>query len=404
MKLSLANLRLASALASASAALLALLAAPGCSSAPSTEEPTQSEGALASDRPPQFVLLAFDGSLNLDFWRESRQFAKTAGVKFTYFISGTYFLADAKKTSYQGPHHAAGKSDIGFGGDAAAIKARLEQLRLARSEGHEMGSHANGHFDGTAWTSADWESEFQAFDKLIFQAGPMNGFAQPNIGFALPDVVGFRAPLLGQGPGLYTTLSGHHYLYDTSKTAAVDYWPEKKNGVWNFPLAQLRVVGSGKKTLSMDYNFYFTQSNGVSKPENKELYKKEMLDTYMQYFETNYFGNRAPVNIGHHFSKWNGGAYWEAMQTFAKRVCGQPEVKCVTYKELMGFVEANADKIPAWKAGQFNKMPKPPSAGEAAEIEPAVADEDLEAAGFVRDGVHAHEEETGGSVDEIPAP
>lgn len=402
MKLSLATLRLASA----SAALFAFIAAAaGCSSASSSsEETSKSEGALASDRPPQFVLLAFDGSLNLDFWRESRQFAKDSGVKFTYFISGTYFLPDAKKTAYQGPHHAAGKSDIGFGGDAAAIKARLEQVRIAASEGHEMGSHANGHFDGTSWSAEDWNSEFQAFDKLIFQAGPNAGFAQPNLGFTQPEVIGFRAPLLGQGPGLYTTLSAHHYAYDTSKTAAVDYWPEKKNGVWNFPLAQLRVVGSGKKTLSMDYNFYFTQSGGVSKPENKALYKKEMLDTYMQYFETNYFGNRAPVNIGHHFSKWNGGAYWEAMQTFAKRVCSQPEVKCVTYKELMAFVEANAAKIPAWKAGQFTKMPKPPSAGEAAAIEPAVDDADLEAAGFVRDSAAAHEEETGGNVDEIPAP
>lgn len=382
------------------------LLASGCSSSSSgSSEDDKSEGALATDRPPQYVLLAFDGSLNLDFWKESRQFAKDNGVKFTYFISGPYFLGDAKKSMYQGPHHGVGKSDIGFGGVTDAIKARLEQMRLARSEGHEMGSHACGHFDGTSWTADDWENEFQQFDKLIFQAGPNNGFAQPNIGFTLSDVVGFRAPLLGQGPGLYTTLKNHHFAYDTSKTAAVDYWPQKLGGVWNFPLAQVRIVGSGKRTLSMDYNFYYSQSGGVSHPENKEQYKKEMLDTYMQYFQTNYFGNRAPVHIGHHFSKWNGGAYWEAMQTFAKRVCSQPEVKCVTYKELLSFVEANADKIPAWKAGQFTKMPRPPSVDEPAPIEPAVADEDLEAAGFVRDSVEAHADEESGEVapGDVPA-
>ncbi len=62
----------------------------------------QSAGELGSDRPPQFVVLAFDGSLNLDFWKESRQFAREAGVKFTYFISGTYFLNDSKKSLYAG--------------------------------------------------------------------------------------------------------------------------------------------------------------------------------------------------------------------------------------------------------------------------------------------------------------
>jgi hypothetical protein len=372
--------------------LLAGLFAAGCSGA-SSSETDETEGALASDRPPQFVLLAFDGSLNLDFWKESRQFAEENGVKFTYFISGPYFLNDAKKTLYQGPHHAAGKSDIGWGGAVANIEARLEQVRLAKSEGHEMASHANGHYDGTAWTAADWDNEFEQFDKLIFHAGPNNGFDQPDLGFTANDVIGFRAPLLGQGPGLYTTLRARGFLYDTSKTNATNYWPEKINGVWNFPLAQVRIVGSGKRTLSMDYNFYYTQSGGVAKPQNKELYKKEMLDTYMQYFQGNYFGNRAPVNIGHHFSKWNDGAYWEAMQTFAKRVCSQPEVKCGTYRDLLNFVEENKEKIPAWRAGQFTKMARPPAAGEELPVEPVVAEADMAAAGFVGDVAAAHEQE-----------
>lgn len=388
---------------------LAALVAAGCS-ASSSSQTGATEGALNSDRPPQFVLLAFDGSLNLDFWKESRQFADTAKVKFTYFISGTYFLNNGKKTQYQGPRHSAGKSDIGFGGDNAAIQARLEQLRLAASEGHEMASHANGHFDGAPWSESEWTSEFRQFDKLIFSAGANNGFTQPNLGFDVGDVVGFRAPLLGNGAGLYATLKARGYVYDTSKTAAANYWPEKINGVWNFPLAQLRIADTGKRTLSMDYNFYVGQSAGVAKPENKDLYKKQMLDTYMQYFQTNYFGNRAPVHIGHHFSKWNGGAYWEAMQTFAKRVCSQPEVKCVTYKELLAFVQTNGDKLATYRAGAFTKLPRPPSVGELPEVEEAVDDADLEANGFVRDHAGAHDEQEdaaeheGAAHDPEPSP
>lgn len=365
------------------------LAAAGCSDA-GTSTSNDEENSLK--RPPQYVLLAFDGSLNLDFWNESRQFAKDNNLKFTYFISGPYFLASSKKAAYHGPRHAAGASDIGFGGMADAIKLRLEQVRIANTEGNEIASHACGHFDGSAWNASEWASEFDQFNDLIFNAGGKNGFTQPDLGIGPKDVIGFRAPLLGQGPGLYKTLSERHFVYDTSKTAAMNYWPEKQSGIWNFPLAQVKIVGSGKNTLSMDYNFYYAQSKGQPDPGNKDLYKKQMLDTYMQYFQTNYFGNRAPVHIGHHFSKWNGGAYWEAMQTFAKRVCGQPEVKCVTYRELAAFMDANAANIPAYKAGNFPKMPRPPGVEKPADVPPAVPDDQLGNNGFVGDVSEAHEE------------
>ena len=68
------------------------------------------------------------------------------------------------------------------------------------------------------------------------------------------------------------------------------------------------------------------------------------------------------MHIGHHFSKWNGSAYWNAMQTVAKRVCSLPEVKCVTYGDLVKFTEENADRIADYQAGNFPKMARPPSA------------------------------------------
>lgn len=363
-------------LLAASVLALAASSVTGCS-AGAVEEDGVAGGAQAATvaRPPQFVILAFDGSYNLPFWKESRQFATDNSLKFTYFISGVYFIPNASKSGYDAPRNGAGKSAIGFGGTTDEIAERFEQLRLAASEGNEIASHANGHFDGSSWTEENWNSEFDQFDKIIFQGIGVR--APANLGFGPRDVVGFRAPQLGHSPGLFKTLPNKSYTYDTSKSGAANYWPEKKGGVWNFPLAQLRIVGSGKATLSMDYNFYVADSRGESNPAGKETYKKQMVDTYMKYFEANYFGNRAPIHIGHHFSKWNGGAYWEAMQAFAKRVCGQPEVKCGTYKELVSYMESHASQRVDLQAGNFPKSARPPSAGDTKSVVEGISPDEI---------------------------
>lgn len=354
--------RFARTFAALSVVAVAASSVAGCSAPAEEDEASTGASAATLARPPQFVILAFDGSYNNAFWQESLDFAKQNRLKFTYFISGVYFVPNASKSGYVAPHGlGAGKSAIGFGGEIGEINTRFGFLKRAHDDGNEIASHANGHFDGSSWTEADWNSEFDQFDKIFFTGV---GLRAPALPFGPRDIVGFRAPQLGHSPGLFKTLPAKGYTYDTSKSTSANYWPEKNNGVWNFPLAQLRIVGSGKATLSMDYNFYVADSRGEPNAANKETYKKQMVDTYMKYFEANYFGNRAPIHIGHHFSKWNGGAYWEAMQAFAKRVCGQPEVKCGTYKELVRFMEENAGKRADLQAGNFPKLARPPSAGD----------------------------------------
>src|SRR5262245_49952572 len=99
-----------------------------------------SSDITTTQRPPQFVLLAFDGSLNNAFCDESRAFAKDAKVKFTYFISGTYFIPNAQKRQYVGPHgHGPGSSEIGFGGDLGSIALRFKNVQAAADDGHEIG-------------------------------------------------------------------------------------------------------------------------------------------------------------------------------------------------------------------------------------------------------------------------
>ncbi len=315
-----------------------------------------------TERPPQFVLLAFDGSLNNAFWDESLTFAKENQVPFTYFASGVYFLLDQNKALYTEPVHGVGKSNIGWGGtNPANLITRMGNLRRAFAEGHEIGSHANGHFDGSNYTYDQWKFEFSQFPKLIFDAFTNNQITPPkdfSLGFGMDEVKGFRAPLLGEGPPLYDVLAEEGFHYDTSKMAQMDYWPQKEKGIWNYPLAIVNIAGTAKKTISMDYNFYVSQSNAIDDPnvELRDVYGQEMLQTYYNYFLNNYNGSRAPVHIGHHFAKWNGGVYWTAMKAFAQKVCVLPEVRCVTYKGLTDFMETRTpDELGALSKGLFPK-------------------------------------------------
>ena len=76
----------------------------------------------------------------------------------------------------------------------------------------------------------------------------------------------------------------------------------------------------------------------------RALFREQMVQTYIDYFKTNYAGNRAPLHIGHHFSDYQHGAYREALQIFARTVCGLPEVRCTTYAQLADFMDCAASR------------------------------------------------------------
>ncbi|MBD2485778.1 polysaccharide deacetylase family protein [Planktothrix sp. FACHB-1365] len=312
-------------------------------------------------RPPQFVLLAFDGSRSLDAWKKSRNFTQSMSKKnikahFTYFISGVYFVNNEKRNLYTPPGgKGRGRSAIGWGGTPAEINLRLEQLNKAYQEGHEIGSHAVGHFDGSRWSEADWTREFDYFNQFIFNAYKINNL-KGSLVFDVSEIQGFRAPELGQSPGLYKTLKKRGFRYDTSRVAAANYWPKLENGVWNFPLASVTTAMTRKNVLSMDYNFYYLHSKAKPNSSNAKRYEEDMFQTYLKYFQSNYLGNRAPVHIGHHFSDWNQGAYWKALFRFAEAVCGQPEVRCVTYSVLADFMDLQTpEQIAIYQKGGFPK-------------------------------------------------
>ena len=327
-----------------------------------------SVGQLYADevaRPPQFVMLAFDNCTELTRWQDLSDFAAAMDrdgkrVRFTFFVSGVNYIEDADRNAYQGPGQRRGYSRINFGGSADEVKKRIDYINALYAQGHEIASHAVGHFDGARWSAAQWQQEFASYRELVANDGGKARAATSRLEVPFAKVVGFRAPYLATGSGLYAALRNDGFRYDTSGSTFPDQWPRKSDGLWRFDLAQLRIDGSRRSTLSMDYNFFVAQSHGIVDPRHAEQYKQQMLATYLTYFRTNYTGNRAPLNIGHHFFAYQGGVYDEALEEFARRVCGLPEVKCATYSELADFMDRQTPAtLAAWQKGDFPHAPEP---------------------------------------------
>jgi peptidoglycan/xylan/chitin deacetylase (PgdA/CDA1 family) len=317
------------------------------------------------DRPPQFIVMAFDNCGELERWQELSDFAAEMNrdgdrLHFTFFVSGINFIADASRKVYEGPHQPRGASRINFGGTPEQVRKRVDYVNALHASGHEIASHAVGHFNGGGWSAGDWDKEFRAYSDIVRNVGRNNGLAETRLAFAPSDVVGFRAPYLARSPGLYTALRSNGFRYDTSGVAPSDAWPERIDGVWRFNLAMLRIAGSGKGTLSMDYNFFVAQFGARAAAGRSEIAREQTLQTYLHYFKTNYTGNRAPLHIGHHFTGFGGGAYNEALKSFARAVCGLPEVRCVTYARLADFMDRlSAETLAAYRKGDFVRAAMP---------------------------------------------
>lgn len=314
------------------------------------EEEKKNDYATASGKPPQFVAISFDGSKSLKMWDDTMAFAEEirsggAPINLTYFISGAYFIPDKRVGSYIAPDGRAGASLIGFGGSPEDVMARRRKLDFARLAGHEIASHAVGHFPGSRWSLDIWDRENDSFRASVFESGSVpysRDFG--SLSFGPASVVGFRAPELSWNENMLRSLANKGYRYDASGIGDARDWPQKNfAGIWSIPLAGITIGSSRKETISMDYSIFMLQTGGrnIAKKGNalwSKLYS-ETFDAYKRYFTYNYENGRAPVVIGHHFSLWNDGVYFEALKDFASTTCRLPEVRCVSMSELADYLD-----------------------------------------------------------------
>src|SRR5262249_31051046 len=169
----------------------------------------RAEGGVG--RPPQFIVMAFDNCTELERWQELTDFAAELNrdsdrLHFTFFVSGSNFLADGSRNIYEGPHQRRGPFRLRFGAPPRHGRQHCEHGNALYLDGHEIASHAVGHFNGAAWSVRDWEKEFGAFSAVLKNVGPNNGLAESKFAFSITDVIGFRAPYLATGAGLYGAL------------------------------------------------------------------------------------------------------------------------------------------------------------------------------------------------------
>jgi len=357
--------------ARALAAGLAALVLAGCSApsargaasrtpvAPAPSPPSSTPLARPtsdSGRPPQLVAVSFDGSGDVGLWRYWRAVARRDHAHLTFFLSGVYLLSAADARLYRPPRRPIGSSDIGFVeaapgmSDRATIAALLDEIAAGRAEGHELGTHFNGHFCGprgvASWSAADWAAELDAFDTLLEGArvhsrlGP-NQAAAPRPAAA---VVGGRTPCLEGDLGvLYPVLRARGFRYDSSGTGPEGEWPVREAGLWSLPLTIVRRAGTPHRNVAMDYSFYVNQSGAVDNPPATEpALEEQTYASYMDSFRALYAGDRAPLIIGHHFTTWNHCAYLRALTRLLDTVCGLPEVRCVSLAELAEWLDARS--------------------------------------------------------------
>ncbi|WP_327087014.1 hypothetical protein OIE66_32485 [Nonomuraea sp. NBC_01738] len=301
----------------------------------------------AGERPPQFVVLSFDGAGvdDQDWFPAFRAAARRNRATLTFFLSGVYMLPSGKRDLYRPPGRKRGTSDIGFQ-RLSRIPEQVSELSAAWREGHEIGTHFNGHFCGAtgvkSWSAADWRSEIEQFYSFVEGWKRNSGHTDvPDLPFDIREVVkGGRTPCLeGDRDAMFNAFRKYGWRYDASGTGQVR-WPRKKGGLWQFPLPSITMPGSGQSVLSMDYNFYTVHSGAASGSRHKwRRWQEQTGDAYLNAVRRSLHGDRAPVFIGNHFESWNGGIYMKALLRFMREVCTREQVRCVSFAQLADWLD-----------------------------------------------------------------
>ncbi|MEZ7004585.1 hypothetical protein [Streptomyces sp. AD55] len=327
------------------------------------------ERLKAGQKPPQFVVFSWDGAGedSQKLFSHFRQVAKDNDATMTYFLSGVYLLPEEKRDQYQPPQHSPGRSDIGFN-DQQGISDTVEQLRMAWQEGNEIGTHFNGHFCGAGggvgeWSVEEWKDEISQAKQFVKTWKTNTGMKEAA---PLPfdydkELIGARTPCLEGQKNFMRAASQMGFRYDSSGVNN-QVWPSKKEGLWDLSMQLVPFTGHTFEQLTMDYNFMVNQSGTATQgdPAKREFWGDQMRDSLLQGFRRAYDGNRAPLIIGNHFESWNGGTYMRAIEEVVKSVCTKEEVRCVSFRQLADWLDAQdpktLDKLRTLNVGEAPKQ------------------------------------------------
>ncbi|MFF7152869.1 hypothetical protein OG796_19280 [Streptomyces jietaisiensis] len=326
---------------------------------PQPNQPDKPVPLEPGQTPPQFVIFSWDGAgeVGNGLFPRFLKLAEEHEAHMTFFLSGLYLLPESKKRMYHGPNNAPGASDIGYLTDEH-IKMTLKYIRQAWLEGHEIGTHFNGHFcsgHGTVanWTAKQWHSEIAQAKSFVKEWRTNTGWTDlPSLPFDYDkELVGGRTPcLLGQD-NLLPTARELGWRYDASSPGGRQRWPQQKNRVWDLPLQGVPFPGHTFEVLSMDYNMLANQSVNSTKapPSNYPGWRKQAANAYINGFKRAYESNRAPFFIGNHFEEWNGGIYMDAVEQALKHIAREKEkggdVRMVSFRQFVDWIDVQPPEI-----------------------------------------------------------
>jgi hypothetical protein len=321
---------------------------------PPAQQPGYRADALApGQRPPQFVVVSFDGSCETTdgIMRHYLDTAAAVNGNFVFNLSGLCVLPrNDMKFKYEPPGRPPGTSDIGFA-VPEWVGSRIDTWTEAYESGHEIATHYLGHFCGPngvqTWSTADWASEIEQFNEFLTD-WPVNNpdFATLDpLPFDTSVIKGGRTPCLeGQRDQMYPAMVAAGYTYEASNSGKL-VWPKKVVGydLWDFPLQEIQLVGHGYNVLSMDYNFLANLNAGQTEapPEKCAEIDTTVYESYMAAGEAVYQGNRAPFFIGNHFNDWACGAFTDSLTRFITDYHAKyPDVQFVTNVQLQQWLAA----------------------------------------------------------------
>jgi hypothetical protein len=178
--------------------------------------------------------------------------------------------------------------------------------------------------------------------------------------------VGGRTPCLEGRPSAYlAAMRAAAYRYDTSGTGRLA-WPRRTlGGLWEFPLQTVEWKGStGGSQLAMDYNLWHSYNGArpITTAAQRTAVSDAVYATYLAAFHATYAGNRAPLLFGNHMNYWgcdaafkdcahtgtllnptgleHYGPFVDGLQRAYATMCVQPDVQCISYKDLADWLDA----------------------------------------------------------------
>ncbi|MFF4604114.1 hypothetical protein ACFY12_15490 [Streptomyces sp. NPDC001339] len=325
---------------------------------PQPHQPEAPERLEPGQVPPQFVVFSWDGAgeVGNGLFPRFLKLARDHGAAMTFFLSGLYLLPESQRHLYTPPNNPPGASAIGYLSDDH-IRETLSCVRQAWLDGHEVGTHFNGHFCGAArtsvrhWTPRQWRSEIDQVMDFVTKWKTHTGFTDlaPLPFDYRTELVGSRTPcLLGQ-ENLLPTARELGWRYDASSPGGLQMWPRKKLGIWDYPLQQIPFPGHPFEVLSMDYNILANQSKKSTKapPDNYPGWRRQATDAYISGFRRAYETNRAPFFIGNHFEQWNGGIYMDAVEDAFSHIAHERnrDVRLVSFRQLTDWMDAQDPEV-----------------------------------------------------------